>query len=90
MVIWTTILNVFIQHGAYKCKLALSESLRQDSVTEGPTVYHIEYFDTFGPMASSTTVRTQLVISVILGSDIKQVDYTCAFLHAPIAEDLYV
>jgi len=25
-----------------------------------------------------------------LGLDTKQVDYTCAFLHAPITEDVYV
>ena len=31
-----------------------------------------------------------LILSVILGLDTKQVNYTCAFLHAPITEDVYV
>jgi len=30
------------------------------------------------------------ILSVILRLDTKQVDYTCAFLHAPIAEDVYI
>jgi len=30
------------------------------------------------------------VLSVIFDLDTKQVDYTCAFLHAPITEDVYV
>ena len=42
----------------------------------------IDYFDTFAPVVSWTTV--------ILGLDTKQVDYTCAFLHAPITEYVYV
>ena len=40
-------------------------------------------------MVSWTTVRILLIISVILGLDTKQVDYTCAFLHASITEDVY-
>ena len=36
------------------------------------------------------TLIILLVLSVILDLDTKQVDYTCAFLHAPITEDLYV
>jgi len=35
-------------------------------------------------------VRILLILSVILGLDTKLVDYTCAFLHALIAEDVYV
>jgi len=30
------------------------------------------------------------VLLVIFGSDTKQVEYTCAFLHAPITEDVHV
>ena len=30
------------------------------------------------------------VLLVIFGLDIKQVEYTCAFLHAPITEDVHV
>ena len=41
-------------------------------------------------MVSWTTARILLILSVILGLDSKQVYYTCAFLHAPITEDVYV
>jgi len=50
----------------------------------------MDYFDTFAPVVSWTTVQILLVLSVIFDLDTKQVDYTCAFLHAPIKEDLYV
>jgi len=50
----------------------------------------MDYFDTFAPVVSWTTVQILLVLSVIFDLDTKQVDYTCAFLHAPITEDLYV
>jgi len=53
-------------------------------------VFRIDYFDTFAPVVSWTTVRILQILSVILGLDTKQVDYTCTFLHAPITEDVYV
>jgi len=50
----------------------------------------LDYFDTIAPVVSWTTVRILLVLSVIFDLDTKQVDYTCACLHAPITEDVYV
>ena len=50
----------------------------------------IDYFDTCAPVVSWTTVRILLILSVILGLNTKPVDYTCAFLHASITEDVYV
>ena len=51
-------------------------------------VFRIDYFDTFAPVVCWTTVRILLILSVILGLDTKQVDYTCAFLQATITEDV--
>jgi len=53
-------------------------------------VQGVDYFDTFTPVVSWATVRILLILTVILGWDTKQVDYTCAFLHASIKEDVYV
>jgi len=41
----------------------------------------IDIFDTFAPVLNWTTVRLMLILSVILGLETKQVDYTPAFLH---------
>jgi len=53
-------------------------------------VQGFDYFDTFMPVVSWNTVIILQIISVILGLDTKQVDYTCAFLHLSITEDVYV
>ena len=47
----------------------------------------VDYFDTFAPVVNWTTVRLMLILSVILGLETKQVDYTAAFVHAPIDQD---
>jgi len=52
-------------------------------------VHRVDYFDMFAPVVSWTMVRI-LILSVILRLDTKQVEYTCAFLHAPITKDVYV
>jgi len=51
-------------------------------------VYGVDYFDTFAPVVSWTTVRILLILSVSLELDTKQVDYTCAFLHTLITKDV--
>ena len=53
-------------------------------------MYGVHYFDTFTTVVSWTTVRILLVLSVIFDLDTKQVDYTCAVIHAHITEDVYV
>ena len=53
-------------------------------------VHGVDHFGTFAPVVSWTTVRILLILSVILRLDTKQVDYTRAFLHAPITKDVYV
>jgi hypothetical protein len=47
----------------------------------------IDFFDTFAPVINWTSVRLLLILSAILGLATKQVDYTAAFVHAPIDKD---
>ena len=47
-------------------------------------IYGIDFFDTFAPVVNWTTVRLLLTLSAQLGLATKQVDYTAAFVHAPI------
>ena len=43
-----------------------------------------DYFDTFAPVVSWTTVRLLLILSLQLELATKQIDYTAAFVHADI------
>ena len=52
--------------------------------------YGIDYFDTYAPVVSWTTVRLLLVLSIILNLSSKQVDYTAAFVQAPVQDNIYV
>jgi hypothetical protein len=47
----------------------------------------IDFFDTFAPVVNWTSVRLLLILSIIYGWSTKQVDYTAAFVHAPIDRD---
>lgn len=47
-------------------------------------IENVDYFETFAPVVSWTTVRLLLMLSVQLGLASKQVDYTAAFVHADI------
>ena len=47
----------------------------------------IDYFDTFASVVNWTTVRLMLILLIILGLSTHQVDYTAAFVHAPINRD---
>jgi Reverse transcriptase (RNA-dependent DNA polymerase) len=53
-------------------------------------VQNVDYFETFCPVVSWTTIRLMLIVSSILDLSTIQADYTAAFLHAPIEEDVYV
>ena len=50
----------------------------------------IDFFDTYSPVVKWITIRTMLVLTVLLGLKSRQVDYTAAFLHAPVFEDIFV
>ena len=45
---------------------------------------HEDYWETFAPTVSWTTVRLLLILSAQFELATKQVDYTAAFVHAPI------
>jgi hypothetical protein len=66
-------------------KLKARFCIRGDRQEEG-----IDYFETYAPVVSWSTVRLLLVLSVTLGLATKQVDYTLAFVQAGINEEVYV
>jgi hypothetical protein len=47
-------------------------------------IENVDYFSTYAPVVSWTTVRLLLILSVQLSLETKQVDYTSAFVHAEI------
>jgi Reverse transcriptase (RNA-dependent DNA polymerase) len=47
----------------------------------------VDYFDTLTPVVNWITVRLMLVLSILLDLSTKQIDYTAAFVHAPIDRD---
>ena len=44
----------------------------------------IDYFETFAPVVMWITVRLLLIMSILMDLETKQIDYTAAFIHAPI------
>ena len=60
-------------------KLKARFCARGDTQVEG-----VDFFDTYAPVVSWTTVRLILILTVELGLATKQVDYTAAFVHADI------
>jgi hypothetical protein len=84
-------MNVLPSTWAFKCKrfpdglirkLKARFCVRGDMQIEG-----VDFFDTFAPVVNWTTVRLMLVLSLVLNLATMQVDYTAAFLHAPIDRD---
>lgn len=50
----------------------------------------IDFSDTYAPVVKYTTLKVLLSIATIQDLEIKQMDVTAAFLHAPIQEDVYM
>jgi hypothetical protein len=50
----------------------------------------VDYFETFAPVVQWMTVRIVLIMTILLNLENKQIDYTAAFLQAPIDHDVYV
>ena len=50
----------------------------------------IDYFETFAPVVQWMTVRVCLIMIILLDLHNKQIDYTAAFLQAPLDHDVYV
>ena len=87
-------MNVIPGTWAFKCKRYPDDSVRKhkarfcargDKQIEG-----VDYFETFAPVVGWMTVRLLLILSLILGWASKQVDYTTAFLHAHINDEVFV
>ena len=84
-------MNVLPSTWAFKCKrypdglvkkLKARFCVRGDRQREG-----VDFFETFAPVVSWTTVRLMLILSLVLDLATRQVDYTAAFLHADIDRD---
>jgi hypothetical protein len=84
-------MNVIPSTWAFHCKrfpdglirkLKARFCVRGDCQKEG-----VDFFDTYAPVVSWTTVRLLLIISIVLGLATKQVDYTAAFVQAKLDED---
>ena len=93
MKVWNTVdredwMNVLPSTWAFKLKRYPSGEPRKfkarfcargDRQIEG-----VDFFDTYAPVVGWTTVRLLLILSLQLGLETKQVDYTAAFVHADI------
>ena len=81
-------MNVLPSTWALKAKLfpsGLIRKLKARLCCRGDRqVKNVDYFETFAPVVSWTTVRILLVLSAELELATRQVDYTAAFVHAPI------
>jgi hypothetical protein len=84
-------MNLLPSTWVFKCKRHPDGSIRKlkarfcargDRQIEG-----VDFFDTFAPVVDWTTVRMMLILSIILKLATFQVDYTAAFVHAPIDKD---
>jgi Reverse transcriptase (RNA-dependent DNA polymerase) len=78
---------------AYRCKrfpdglvrkLKARFCVRGDQQVEG-----IDFFDTYAPVVQWSTIRLMLMVSLMLNLATQQVDYTCAFLHALLDDEVY-
>ena len=50
----------------------------------------VNFFDTYAPVVLWLTVQIVMVISLLLQLEFVQVDYTAAFIQAPIEDEVYV
>ena len=53
-------------------------------------IAEIDFFETYAPVVQWGTVRMLLIIAIATGMVSKQVDYTNAFVHAPMENTVYV
>eukprot|EP00956_Cyclotella_meneghiniana_P016664 scaffold26464_cov80-Cyclotella_meneghiniana.AAC.2 len=89
-------MNVLPSTWAFKCKrypdgrvkkFKARFCARGDRQKEG-----VDYFDTWSPVVSWTTVRCMLILSILLDLKTVQADITAAFVHAelPPEEEVYI
>jgi Reverse transcriptase (RNA-dependent DNA polymerase) len=91
---WEPWMNILPSTGAFKVKQLPDRTVWKLKawfcVCGDQQVQNVDYFETFCLVISWTTVHLMLIMSSILDLSIVQADYTAAFLHAPIEEDVYV
>ena len=84
-------MNILPRTWAFKCKRCpdgMVQKLKARFCVHGDRqVEGVDFIDTFAPVINWQTVRLMLILSLILNLQTKQVDYTAAFLHAPIDKD---
>ncbi|CAJ1961247.1 unnamed protein product [Cylindrotheca closterium] len=87
-------MNVLPSTWAFKCKRYPDGSVRKLKarfcVRGDRQIQDVDFHETWAPVVNWNTVRLMLILSQVLGLSTKQVDYTTAFLHAPIEEEVYV
>ena len=66
-----------------KCKARFC--VRGDMQIEG-----VDYFETYAPVVQWSTVRALLIMSLVLGLETVQIDFSNAFCQADIEEEIYV
>jgi len=66
-------------------KLKARLCVRGDQQIEG-----VDFFETYAPVVAWSTVRLLLVLMVTMNLASKQVDYTLAFVHADLEDEIYV
>ena len=75
----------------YKCKLDAAGNLKKHRariVAEGFTqIQHVNYFETFAPVAHSSTIRLILPLTSLPASQAYQFDVSVAFIEAPLDDN---
>lgn len=66
-------------------KLKARFCVHRDQQIEG-----VDFFNTYAPVEAWSTVQLLLILSVIMGLAMKQVNYKLAFIQADIKDDIYV
>mmetsp|Transcript_27707 Transcript_27707/g.81413 ORF Transcript_27707/g.81413 Transcript_27707/m.81413 type:complete len:191 (+) Transcript_27707:901-1473(+) len=87
-------INVLGSTWALKCKRYPDGRVRKLNawfcVRGDQQIAGVDFFDTYAPVVSWQAVRLLLILLVTQNMVIKQVDYTAAFVHAPLGEDEHV
>ena len=50
----------------------------------------VDYYETYSPVVQWMSVRTVLILMIVLGLENRQIDYTAAFMQAPIEHDVFI
>jgi hypothetical protein len=87
-------MNVVSQVWAFKRKRFPDGSIRKlkaRTCARGfEQIEGVDYFETFAPVVQWMTVRLILIMTILLNLENKQIDYTAAFMQAPLDHDVYV